>query len=87
MSTAKKPAKSRTVTAKTCKYKVYKKAGLNLDGSLKKGYHYTPAGRIVKTVIKKKPAAKKKVVAKKKPAGKKKVAAKKPTKKKFLGIF
>jgi hypothetical protein len=83
-TTAKKPAKKRTITATKLCSKVIRREGLKLDGTLKKGYHYTPGGKIVKAkpAPKKKAVVKKKVVAKKKPASKKKVV-----RKKFLGIF
>lgn len=73
-----KPAtKKRTITAKKLCSKVIRREGLKVDGTLKKGYHYTPGGKVVKA----KPAPKKKAVAKKKPT------TKKTPKKKFLGIF
>lgn len=58
---AKKPVKKRTITAKKLCSKVIRREGLKLDGTLKKGYRYSPGGRIVKT----KPPVKKKVVKKK----------------------
>lgn len=74
------PAKRKTITAKKLCSKVIRREGLKLDGTLKKGYHYTPGGKVVKAAPKKKVTAKKKVVAKK-------ATAKKPARKKFLGIF
>ena len=75
------PAKKRTITAKKLCSKVIRREGLKIDGTLKKGYRYSPGGRVVKVVAKKKVATKKKVVAKKA------TAKKKVVRKKFLGIF
>ena len=74
----KAPAKRKTITAKKLCSKVIRREGLKLDGTLKKGYHHTPGGKVVKAAPKK--------ATSKKPAAKKKVA-KKPARKKFLGIF
>ena len=76
----KAPAKRKTITAKKLCSKVIQREGLKLDGTLKKGYKYTPGGKVVKVVAKKKVATKKKVVAKK-------TATKKPARKKLFGIF
>lgn len=66
--------KKRTITARKLCSQVIRREGLKVDGTLKKGYHYTPGGKVVKA----KPASKKKAPAKKKTTSKKK---------KFLGIF
>jgi hypothetical protein len=68
------PAKRKTITAKKLCSKVIRREGLKIDGTLKKGYHYTPGGKVVKAAPKKKVAAKKPTV-------------KAPARKKFLGIF
>lgn len=73
------PAKKRTITAKKLCSKVIRREGLKLDGTLKKGYKYSPGGRVVKVVAKKKVATRKPVA--------KKAAAKKPARKKLFGIF
>lgn len=56
----KAPAKrKKTITSKKLCSKVIPREGIKLDGTLKKGYHYTPGGKVVKVVAKKKVATKK----------------------------